>query len=151
MHFYNLIENLAKNKEIILFVDIDGVIASYDVGKPLNFLEKRPLSENIKKIEEVSKIPNVTVNILSICRKNFQIEEKNIWLDKYAPFFEKENRKIISKEEYGESAAELKAGFLSNVKTNKQKILLDDDNLVLKYIMKNVKDIIVFQDSELID
>ena len=152
MHFYNLIKELSQDKELILFVDMDGVIASYDVGKPLDFINKRPLTENIKKLEKVGELDNVELHILSICRKNFQIEEKNIWLDKNAPFFKKENRKIISKEnEVGVSSPELKTNYLNSLKTDKQIILLDDDNSILKKVMDTVNGIIVFQDSELID
>lgn len=152
MHFYNLIKDLSEQKEIILFVDMDGVIASYDVGKPLDFLNKRPLTENIRKIEKVGELPNVELHILSICKKNFQIEEKNIWLDKYAPFFKKENRKIISKEQISEvSSPELKANYLKSLDTNKQIVFVDDDNAILKKVMDTAKEVIVFQDSELID
>lgn len=152
MHFYNLIKDLSDKKEIILFVDMDGVIASYDAGKKIDFLNKRPLKENISKIEKVSELPNVELYILSICRKDFQIEEKNTWLDKYASFFQKENRIIISKEKLGnETSSEIKSNYLNNIKTNKQIVLLDDDNSVLKHVMKNVEGAIVFQDSELID
>ena len=85
MYFYNLIKDLSYKKELLLFVDMDGVIASYDAGKPLDFLNKRPLKENIRKIEQITTLPNVELYIISICRKDFQIREKNIWLDKYAP------------------------------------------------------------------
>lgn len=152
MHFYNLIKELSTEKELIIFVDMDGVIASYDVGRPLDFLNKRPLTENIKKLEKVSKLPNVELHILSICKKNFQIEEKNTWLDKYAPFFNKENRIIISKEEIKNiSSPEIKSNYLKSVKTNKQIVFVDDDNAILKNVINNVANIIVFQDSELID
>ena len=152
MHFYNLIKDLSEKKDIIMFVDMDGVIASYDVGKPLDFLNKRPLTENIRKLEEINKISNVELHILSLCKKNFQIEEKNIWLDKHAPFFKKENRNIISKETFsGISSPELKANYLNSLETNKQIILLDDDNGILKKVIDTVNGIIVFQDSELID
>lgn len=152
MHFYNLIKELSTEKELIIFVDMDGVIASYDVGRPLDFLNKRPLTENIKKLEKVSKLPNVELHILSICKKNFQIEEKNTWLDKYAPFFNKENRIIISKEEIKNiSSPEIKSNYLKSVKTNKQIVFVDDDNAILKNAINNVANIIVFQDSELID
>lgn len=152
MHFYNLIKELSTEKELIIFVDMDGVIASYDVGRPLDFLKKRPLTENIKKLEKVSKLPNVELHILSICKKNFQIEEKNTWLDKYAPFFNKENRIIISKEEIKNiSSPEIKSNYLKSVKTNKQIVFVDDDNAILKNVINNVANIIVFQDSELID
>lgn len=152
MHFYNLIKDLSMKKELIIFVDMDGVIASYDVGKPLDFLNKRPLTENISKIEKVGELPNVELHILSICKKDFQIEEKNIWLDKYAPFFKKENRMIISKQKTdGVSSPELKANYLNSVKTNKQIVIVDDDNSVLKKVMNSIEGVIVFQDSELID
>lgn len=152
MHFYNLIKELSKKNEIILFVDMDGVIASYDVGRPLDFLNKRPLFQNIKKLEEISKLPNVELHILSICRKDSQIDEKNIWLDKYASFFLKENRQIISKEtNTGFSSSELKSNFLNSLNTNKQVALIDDDNSILKKVLATVNGIIVYQDSELID
>ncbi|MBP3802169.1 MAG: hypothetical protein J6I85_09195 [Clostridia bacterium] len=152
MHFYNLIKELSSDKEIILFVDMDGVIASYDVGKPLDFLHKRPLMTRIKELEEVSKLPNVDIRILSICKKDYQIEEKNIWLDKYAPYFKKENRVIISKETVTNTTSpEIKTNYLNSVKTDKQVVLVDDDNQVLKDVMNNVKGIIVYQDSELVD
>lgn len=152
MHFYNLIKDLSDKKRIMLFVDMDGVIVSYDVGKAFDFLNKRPLTENINKIKKVGELPNVELHILSICKKDFQIEEKNIWLDKHAPFFKKENRTIISKEKLeGIASSEIKANYLKNVKTNKQIVLLDDDNSVIKCVVKNVEGVIVFQDSELID
>ena len=152
MHFYDVINNLAKEKELMIFCDMDGVIASFDVGKPYDFLYKRPLTENIKKLEAVSKIPNVEIGILSICRKDMQQDEKNQWLDINAPFFKKENRNIISKESNSNyTSPELKANFLNNVETDKQVILIDDDNQVIKHVVNNVEGIIVFQDSELID
>lgn len=152
MHFYDLIKDISKEKQIMMFVDMDGVLASFDVGKPLDYLNKRPLTENINKIQKVGELPNVELHILSICKKDFQIEEKNIWLDKNAPFFEKENRTIISKENLeGITSAEIKANYLKNIKTDKQVVLLDDDNAILKCVMKNAEEVVVFQDSELID
>ena len=152
MHFYNLIKDLSSKKEIILFVDMDGVIASYDVGKPLDFLHKRPLMTRIKELEDISKLPNVDIRILSICRKDYQIEEKNIWLDKYAPYFKKENRVIISKETVTNvTSSEIKTNYLKEFKSNKQVILIDDDNRVLKSVSENVEDVIVYQDSEMVD
>lgn len=152
MHFYNLIKEISKEKEIIMYVDMDGVIASYDAGKPLCFSTKRPLKENISKIQKVGELPNVELHILSICKKDYQIEEKNTWLDKHAPFFLKENRTIISKENLENiTSPEIKANYLNSVKTNKQIVFVDDDNAVLKHVMKNVLGIIAYQDSELID
>ena len=152
MHFYELIKELAEKKDILMFVDMDGVIVSYDVGNPYGFLDKRPLKQNIENIRKVSEIENVEVQILSMCREPNQIEEKNIWLDKNAPFFKKENRNIIARAMHNwESSENLKLKFLSEVKTDKQIVLVDDDNSVLKTIHNNLENVIVLQDSELVD
>lgn len=77
------------------------------------------------------------------------MKEKNIWLDKYAPFFEKKNRHIISNETYKNTiSSDLKTGFLNNVEGFK--ILIDDDNDILKKVSKSVENIILYQDSALV-
>ncbi len=152
MHFYELMKEKYKDKQVLLFVDMDGVIASYDFGRPLDFKNKRPLKTNIETLRKVSELENINLNILSICRKDYQIQEKNEWLDMYAPYFKKENRNIISKETVtGYSSAELKLNFLESIDTDKTIIMLDDDNKVLDVISKSDKEIILYQDSELID
>ena len=152
MHFYELMKELSKDKNNDLYVDMDGVIASFDFGHPLDFKIKRPLYTNIKVLEEVSKLDNIKLHILSVCRKDYQIQEKHDWLDKYAPFFLKENRHIISKESLPDiSSAECKLRFLKQYKTSMKRVLIDDDNTVLKLISDNIKDILLLQDSELID
>ena len=152
MYFYEKIKELCKDKETVMYVDMDGVIAAYDFGKPLEFDKKRPLYTNIKKLEEVSKLDNIELKILSACKKNFQIEEKNEWLDKYAPFFKQENRIILSREKYdNELSCNLKAQYFNSIDEDRQVILLDDDNNVLKVVSKSVENIICIQDSEMID
>ena len=154
MHFYNLIKELSKKNKIKLFVDMDGVIASYDFGKPLNFKIKRPLKTNIEVLRKVASLENVEMFILSVCRKNYQIDEKNMWLDKNAPFFERNNRCILSKEETQDaSSANLKLQFLKNyiIKENEKIVFVDDDNKVLSTVAKELHNIILLQDSELID
>ena len=88
-----------KDCDVALYVDMDGVIADYDVGIASNYDQKRPLYTSIKKLEEISLLHNVELHILSITRMTIGREEKNIWLDEYAPFFKIENRHIISREE----------------------------------------------------
>lgn len=152
MYFYEKIKNMCKDKETVMYVDMDGVIAAYDFGNPLDFANKRPLFTNIKKLEEISKLDNIELKILSACKKNFQIEEKNEWLDKYAPFFKQENRIILSREKYdNELSCNLKAQYLNSIDEDRQVILLDDDNNVLKVVSKSVENIICIQDSEMID
>ena len=143
--------NIKINK-IKLFVDMDGVIASYDFGKPLDFKTKRPLTTNIEVLRKVSSLDNIELFILSVCRKNYQIDGKNKWLDKNAPFFQKENRYILSKESISNiSSANMKLHFLKNYETIDKIVFVDDDNKVLSTISKELDNIILFQDSELID
>ena len=152
MHFYELISELAKDEEIELFIDMDGVISSYNFGMPLDFKNKRPLKTNINTLEKVSKIENVNLHILSVCRKDNEVQIKNEWLDINAPFFKKENRNVLSKETYtGFSSAELKLNFLKKYNTNNKIVLVDDDNHVLSTISKELDNITLLQDSELID
>lgn len=152
MHFYELIQKQTKNKKTRIYVDMDGVIASYDIGKPYDFENKRPLTTNIKTLSKINNLENTELFILSICKKDSQIKEKNNWLDKYAPFFQKDNRIIISKESNPNlSSKELKLNYLKSLKTDNQIILIDDDNEIIKAIKDNAKNIILYQDSELTD
>ena len=84
MHFLELITKLSENQKLKIYVDMDGVIASYDFGKPLRFDIKRPLYTNINTLKKISEIENVELHILSICITDNQVLEKNNWLDKYA-------------------------------------------------------------------
>lgn len=152
MRFYELIQKQTKNKKTRIYVDMDGVIASYDIGKPYDFENKRPLTTNIKTLSKINNLENTELFILSICKKDSQIKEKNNWLDKYAPFFQKDNRIIISKESNPNlSSKELKLNYLKSLKTDNQIILIDDDNEIIKTIKDNAKNIILYQDSELTD
>ena len=152
MHFYELIKETTKDKHADIYVDMDGVIASFDVGKPLDFKNKRPMKTNIETLRKVSELDNVTLHILSICRKDYQIEEKNEWLDMYAPFFKKENRNVLSKETYtGISSSNLKSEFLGKLDKTNMIILVDDDNKVLSVVGTNNPTVVLYQDSELVD
>lgn len=150
MHFYNLIKELSKNRKLILYVDMDGVIACFDVGNPKDYLKKRPLYHSIQIFEKINDLPNIELQILSICKEDFQIKEKEKWLDLYAPFFTKRN--ILSKKHLGNStSALLKANYLNSVSSSSQIALIDDDNEVLKTVQEKAPHILLYQDSELVD
>ncbi len=142
-----------ENKKIKIFVDMDGVIVDYDFGMPCEYDIKRPLYASIKKLEEISKMNNVELFIFSATRMNEGINQKNIWLDKYAPFFKKQNRIIISREENDFiSSANLKANYLEKYqRDNSILIVIDDDPRNLKEINKLNEDIILLKDTALID
>ena len=141
-----------KDKKIKLYVDMDGVIADYDVGSPLRYDNKRPLTTSINKLKEVSNLNNIELYILSITRYDGGIKEKNDWLDINAPFFKYENRIIISKENQDKNSSELKADYLNSIdKDNEIIILIDDDPRILKKVEKDCKDVYLLKDTALVD
>lgn len=145
--------NKYEGKKIKLFVDMDGVIADFDVGAASGYDKKRPLYDSIKKLEEVSKSPNIELYILSITRKSIGIEEKNYWLDKYAPFFKKDNRIIISKEESEIKVSPIiKANYIKSLKRDDSVIvLIDDDPQILREMGNTNSDIVLLKDTVLVD
>ena len=145
--------NQFNDKKIKLFVDMDGVIADYIFDAPNNYHEKRPLYDSIKKLEEISKLPNIELYIISSSRYNEGIAQKNTWLDEHAPFFKKENRIILSREanDMVKSSA-LKANyFIEHEYNDNILIVIDDDPRVLKEIASLNKDIILLKDTVLVD
>lgn len=140
-------------KKIKIFVDMDGVIADYVFGAPRDYDKKRPLFDSIKKLEIISKMENVELFIFSATRKTSGIEEKNCWLDKYAPFFKKENRIIISREaNHMIESSILKSKYLLNFKRDDSiLIVIDDDPKILREIENRNRDIILLKDTALID
>ena len=150
MFFKEELEKIEGNIE--LYIDMDGVIADFDVGNPKDYDKKRPLKDSITKLEEISKMPNVNMHILSITRMSSGIEEKNNWLDKFAPFFKKENRIIISREENNfENSADLKTDYLKKHLTKGTTILVDDDIRVIDKIKEEVPEVLLYKDTCLVD
>lgn len=141
------------DKNIKLFVDMDGVVADYNVGEASNYDQKRPLTTSIKALEKVSKFDNVEMYILSITRMNEGLEEKDVWLDKYMPFIKKDNRVIISREAHNMmKSADLKARYLKQYNESEDTIILiDDDPRVLSAVMDACPDVILYKDTVLVD
>ena len=105
------------------------------------------------KIENISKKDNVDLYIFSATRMNKGYDEKQYWLDKYAPFFKKENRVIISREEHDfVEAATLKADYMRNVERDGSVIVvIDDDPKNLRAIRKSNEDVVLLKDTALVD
>ena len=142
-----------KDKKVKLYIDMDGVIAVYTFGAPKDYDKKRPLFDSIKKLEEVSKMPNVELYIFSATRYTEGLEQKHWWLDTYAPFFKKENRILISREANGMTkTAILKAEYMRDIERDGSvMILIDDDPRNLEEVSKLSDDVILLKDTALID
>ena len=153
MFFKNYIESIDSDK-IKIFVDMDGVIADYIVGEALNYDKKRPLYSTIKQLEEISKSENIDLYILSVSRMDIGVEQKNKWLDIYAPFFKKENRIIIPRESNNmEKSGNLKCNYMKNFvrEPNSRIVVIDDDCDIVRKLKDQNEDIIVLKDTVFID
>ena len=141
-----------KNKRIKIYVDMDGVIADFDVGNASEYDKKRPLLTNIEALREVSKNKNVEMFILSITRMTIGRDEKNRWLDKYVEFIKVENRYIISREEHNFMPSKtLKKRFIKNIKRDESIIIvIDDDPAIIDEIRKSSEDVYLLKDTSLV-
>lgn len=155
MYIKDKLKELFPRGEVNIFVDMDGVITDYNFGSSLDFKNKRPLFTNINNLRRLNREKNINLYILSICKTRNDINDKNTWLDKYAPFFKFNRRYIIPKSEYPHlSSKELKLNFLIDIINDlnlKNVCLIDDDNGILKYIKDSNLDIKLFQDSSIIE
>lgn len=152
MYLKEYLKQFGDNK-IKLYVDMDGVVADYIFGSAQDYDKKRPLYDNIDKLEIVSKMPNVETFIFSATRYSSGIAQKHWWLDIHAPFFKKENRIIISREENNmRDSSILKAEYLANCERDGSiLILIDDDPKNLKDVRKLNEDVILLKDTVLVD
>ena len=152
MYLENFLEQY-NGKKVKMFVDMDGVIADFNFGEARNFDKKRPLYSSINKLENISKKENVDLYIFSATRMKKGYDEKQYWLDKYAPFFKKENRVIISREEHDfVESATLKADYMKNVERDGSVIVvIDDDPKNLRAIRQSNEDVVLLKDTALVD
>ena len=149
-------EELLKlgDKKIRLYLDMDGTIVHYDVGKADDYHTKRPLIDRINKIKDINKsMNNIELYILSIGHEQKHIDQKNEWLDKYLPEIPNDNRVILIRNIYGQiSSADIKKNYINNLKTDDTIILIDDDPRILGALNKeNKNNAILFKDCILSD
>ena len=142
-----------NDQKIIIYVDMDGVIADYIVGSAQDYDKKRPLYDSISKLETISEMPNVELYILSATRYSEGIKQKNWWLDKFAPFFKPENRIILSREANNmRESSVLKAEYLTNIhRDGSVLILIDDDPKILREVKEKNSDFVLLKDTVLVD
>ena len=105
-----MIPNYIKtNEKILVLFDMDGVCAEYVYGENVDILnnspdvysKKRPIRSVIKVAEEMSKMENVTVGIMSSANYTNQRAQKLEWLEKYMSFLDKKHVYILVWEELG--------------------------------------------------
>lgn len=88
-----------KIEKLLLFIDMDGVIADYRFGEGKSiennvvgtYINKRPIYATINNLKVLSEETWIELYILSSCFYIEQAEEKIKWLQKYVPFIKREN------------------------------------------------------------
>lgn len=151
--FVNEIKEICKkNKKVDMYIDMDGTIAEYHLYNPEEisrkmeeeYLKNEPLKNVIDVLEEISKINNIEMYILSLSKTKKITEKKKIWLKKYVPFIKKENWIILTKEigEYSnENRNEIKGKNIElRQKDYDKSIMLDDEQVVLREAKKILND-----------
>ena len=151
--FVNEIKEICKkNKKVDMYIDMDGTIAEYHLYNPEEisrkmeeeYLKNEPLKNVIDVLEEISKINNIELYILSLSKTKKITEKKKIWLKKYVPFIKEENWIILTKEigEYSnENRNEIKGKNIElRQKDYDKSIMLDDEQVVLREAKKILND-----------
>ena len=151
--FVNEIKEICKkNKKVDMYIDMDGTIAEYHLYNPEEisrkmeeeYLKNEPLKNEIDVLEEISKINNIEMYILSLSKTKKITEKKKIWLKKYVPFIKEENWIILTKEigEYSnENRNEIKGKNIElRQKDYDKSIMLDDEQVVLREAKKILND-----------
>lgn len=151
--FVNEIKEICKkNKKVDMYIDMDGTIAEYHLYNPEEisrkmeeeYLKNEPLKNVIDVLEEITKINNIEMYILSLSKTKKITEKKKIWLKKYVPFIKEENWIILTKEigEYSnENRNEIKGKNIElRQKDYDKSIMLDDEQVVLREAKKILND-----------
>ena len=151
--FIEKIKNICeKNKNVAMFIDMDGTINEYVVylentilkSMGDNYTETEPVGVVIESLREISKIPNIALYILTLSKSNKISEGKETWLEKYVEFIPKENWIILTKEngDYNSDNRDQIKAIKMQEKINEYEhaILLDDDHKILKQATAMLKD-----------
>ena len=159
-YFYNKIKEMAENKKVDIYVDMDGVVADYDLlnfenvkTSPDAYLNKRPITTVINILRNLSQLDNVTIYILSVAKQENQINGKLVWLSENMNFIPKNQINIIPRDTNGwTKACILKKEFLkSNYEKDNISLMIDDSHDVLKEVKNLDIGIIPIHISTVID
>jgi len=161
--FFDEIVAQAKENNIIIYSDMDGVIAEYGCGeKPLIlsneksfYLNKRPMYTTINKLKQLSEIENVEIGIMSNCYFKEQKEDKINWLKEFCPFIKDTNINIIvlNEETYTKDNKDyLKINKIMDINKDNDKIyyLLEDNHSIINHTNK-IKEGVAHHFSRIID
>ena len=151
--FVEKIKNICeKNKNVAMFIDMDGTINEYEVysdsnvAKQMedNYSKVEPIIPVIKVLKEISEISNIDLYILSLSKTNKISKEKDIWLEKYVDFIPKENWIVLTKENGGynsENRNIIKAlKMKEKLSQYEHVVLLDDDHKILKQAVEMLQE-----------
>ena len=155
MNFIEKIDDIyKKNKNIEIYLDMDGTIVELLFDKNQSYrekgvyLNKKPIEPVINEIEEIrNRFPLIKFKILSCSKSNQMRDEKNEWLNINMPFINSNDR-IIFSEEAGDYLRDdrniVKAEYINkNISDDKIIFLIDDDIEVLKGVQKLPKENII--------
>lgn len=169
MEFVNRVKEISfknRDKKIAMFCDMDGTIVNLELhkyqdvldNKPGLFLHRRPLKTVINALEEISKLENIDMFILSACKYKEQALDKSVWLEENANFFKKENQLFVVQEltKYNDQNKKtIKTNNIVQTLENRDydlAIYLDDEYKMLNEADKLLGDKVVpFHISNLID
>lgn len=143
--FYEKIKKICEeNNKVAMFIDMDGTIVEYPVYQDADitinsknlFINQEPVKVIIKELNEINKIKNIDLYILTLAKSNIIVEEKKKWLKKNVSFIEENNWIIVNKEqgEYNKENRDYIKGnkIKEKIKEYDYAILLDDDHKILK-------------------
>lgn len=151
----NKLLHLAKTQPIMVYFDMDGTIAElniWDTPRVLNneegfYLKQRPLKCVLKQIKKLVNNKNIRVGLLSYCHYPNQEQDKLAWIDKYAPFINKDNVHIIvlSQTKYAPDQKDyLKAQKLQEICSQQPDVpvyFVEDDKDVMKATHNKLKNV----------
>ena len=152
--FYKTVKEIcSKYKKVAMFIDMDGTIVEYKIypsGSIKNesrglFINNKPIKLILNELQEINKIENLDLYILSMAKSYIIVHEKEEWLKKHARFIDENNYIIINREakDYNDgNRNRIKADKILEKINNKydHAIFLDDDHMVLHESYKVLND-----------